>query len=127
LAIVLGQGRASRLYRNVRDEGLAHYVDASNYTPEDLGVFNVSLETTPDHVMPALRATADVLLAASATIQDAEIERAQTLTRTRLLRRLETVEGQANLLRSEEHTSELQSRENLVCRLLLEKKNMTLH
>src|SRR5690606_40557301 len=28
-------------------------------------------------------------------------------------------------LRSEEHTSELQSRENLVCRLLLEKKNNT--
>src|SRR5690606_42114187 len=27
-----------------------------------------------------------------------------------------------NQLRSEEHTSELQSRENLVCRLLLEKK-----
>src|SRR5690606_41944771 len=29
------------------------------------------------------------------------------------------------LLRSEEHTSELQSRENLVCRLLLEKKKKT--
>src|SRR5690606_40747651 len=28
-------------------------------------------------------------------------------------------------LRSEEHTSELQSRENLVCRLLLEKKKQT--
>src|SRR5690606_41360751 len=28
----------------------------------------------------------------------------------------------SGLLRSEEHTSELQSRENLVCRLLLEKK-----
>src|SRR5690606_14697869 len=28
-------------------------------------------------------------------------------------------------VRSEEHTSELQSRENLVCRLLLEKKNRT--
>src|SRR5690606_40784510 len=28
-----------------------------------------------------------------------------------------------NTSRSEEHTSELQSRENLVCRLLLEKKN----
>src|SRR5690606_40071523 len=27
--------------------------------------------------------------------------------------------------RSEEHTSELQSRENLVCRLLLDKKNMS--
>src|SRR5690606_41545353 len=29
-------------------------------------------------------------------------------------------------VRSEEHTSELQSRENLVCRLLLEKKNKRL-
>src|SRR5690606_41184692 len=29
----------------------------------------------------------------------------------------------AGRVRSEEHTSELQSRENLVCRLLLEKKN----
>src|SRR5436309_7308261 len=29
------------------------------------------------------------------------------------------------LHRSEEHTSELQSRENLVCRLLLEKKNIS--
>src|SRR5690606_40080641 len=35
----------------------------------------------------------------------------------------------APVLRSEEHTSELQSRENLVCRLLLEKKknNRQLH
>src|SRR5438477_12148223 len=32
----------------------------------------------------------------------------------------------ANLDRSEEHTSELQSHVNLVCRLLLEKKNRTL-
>src|SRR5947209_14168144 len=34
-----------------------------------------------------------------------------------------TLEGDALLLRSEEHTSELQSRQYLVCRLLLEKKN----
>src|SRR5690606_40817444 len=31
--------------------------------------------------------------------------------------------GEPCVVRSEEHTSELQSRENLVCRLLLEKKN----
>src|SRR6266511_4139488 len=31
---------------------------------------------------------------------------------------------QLKRVRSEEHTSELQSRENLVCRLLLEKKNI---
>src|SRR5688572_16967652 len=33
------------------------------------------------------------------------------------------VERQLRRLRSEEHTSELQSQSNLVCRLLLEKKN----
>src|SRR2546422_7804517 len=33
--------------------------------------------------------------------------------------------GDAAALRSEEHTSELQSRLHLVCRLLLEKKNYT--
>src|SRR5699024_12630762 len=32
----------------------------------------------------------------------------------------------SNLSRSEEHTSELQSRFDIVCRLLLEKKNLTL-
>src|SRR5690606_29458363 len=36
--------------------------------------------------------------------------------------RLVDVALAARVLRSEEHTSELQSRENLVCRLLLEKK-----
>src|SRR5436190_17885995 len=33
-------------------------------------------------------------------------------------------EGRAMALRSEEHTSELQSHSDLVCRLLLEKKNL---
>src|SRR2546430_6173272 len=35
------------------------------------------------------------------------------------------VEPDHRLLRSEEHTSELQSQSNLVCRLLLEKKKKT--
>src|SRR3712207_8468932 len=35
------------------------------------------------------------------------------------------VEARNRLVRSEEHTSELQSRQYLVCRLLLEKKNTT--
>src|SRR5690606_40582473 len=37
------------------------------------------------------------------------------------------VGGLGAATRSEEHTSELQSRENLVCRLLLEKKECQLH
>src|SRR5690606_39339973 len=44
------------------------------------------------------------------------------------LRYFQTTVGYGILLikRSEEHTSELQSRENLVCRLLLEKKKILL-
>src|SRR5690625_6265651 len=38
-----------------------------------------------------------------------------------------TVYKKGTLARSEEHTSELQSRGHLVCRLLLEKKNGTDH
>src|SRR3712207_7276372 len=47
--------------------------------------------------------------------------------RRRVLRRrslLRTGDHLLNVHRSEEHTSELQSRQYLVCRLLLEKKNL---
>src|SRR5690606_30826318 len=40
-----------------------------------------------------------------------------------VLERVRAVAQVDDAFRSEEHTSELQSRENLVCRLLLEKKN----
>src|SRR5690349_24182356 len=48
---------------------------------------------------------------------------ASALTATRLLPELR----RTRFLRSEEHTSELQSRRDLVCRLLLEKKKKTQH
>src|SRR2546430_9037753 len=38
-----------------------------------------------------------------------------------------TMDGVREIARSEEHTSELQSQSNLVCRLLLEKKKNKLH
>src|SRR2546430_13534222 len=40
---------------------------------------------------------------------------------------IEPLLGPITLCRSEEHTSELQSQSNLVCRLLLEKKNAASH
>src|SRR5690606_40204263 len=43
-------------------------------------------------------------------------------TANNVIARLQPEATGINALRSEEHTSELQSRENLVCRLLLEKK-----
>src|SRR2546430_9961884 len=39
----------------------------------------------------------------------------------------DTIVAHLSLKRSEEHTSELQSQSNLVCRLLLEKKNKIAH
>src|SRR5690606_24277138 len=43
------------------------------------------------------------------------------------VQRVPETESQGRVHRSEEHTSELQSRENLVCRLLLEKKKPLEH
>src|SRR2546430_12999661 len=45
--------------------------------------------------------------------------------RDRARRRLISAPADRGCPRSEEHTSELQSQSNLVCRLLLEKKNTT--
>src|SRR2546422_5218391 len=52
--------------------------------------------------------------------EDGMIPGGQRLSRSGL--RVEPHEVRAAVLRSEEHTSELQSRLHLVCRLLLEKK-----
>ena len=97
LAVVMGQGRASRLYRAIRDPGHAQSVEAHNYTPEDLGVFGISIETTTASAVAALRACAAELKQAG-DFSDAEIARARTVIQARLLRRMETVEGQANML-----------------------------
>src|SRR5258708_17707570 len=43
------------------------------------------------------------------------------------LRRTRSLHERLRILRSEEHTSELQSPDHLVCRLLLEKKKTLLH
>src|SRR2546427_2306867 len=53
----------------------------------------------------------------SGVVQQLSVKEGQSVQRGQLLLRL------ADDTRSEEHTSELQSQSNLVCRLLLEKKN----
>src|SRR5207248_4860852 len=59
-------------------------------------------------------------------LREAEPDRAPAQKRVHLLRELQ-VRGKLVAARSEEHTSELQSPYDLVCRLLLEKKkNMEL-
>ncbi len=99
LGVVLGQGRASRLYRRVRERGLASSVEAYNFTPADIGVFGIGLECKPPGTAAALRAVwTEVDGARETGVHVDELERVRTLLEARLLRRLETAEGQANLL-----------------------------
>lgn len=99
LAVVLGQGRASRLYRGVREAGLVHSIGASNYTPTEIGVFSVSAELDPEATAEAVVAVwAQIEALRRERVSAEELERARTILEARLLRNLETVEGQANLL-----------------------------
>src|SRR3712207_7303225 len=86
------------LFRSDRDAGLAAREDLLPAAPVHERV--AALE--PDHHVPALRA-----------LDEDPVD---------LVLRHGVVAGGLAHVRSEEHTSELQSRQYLVCRLLLEKK-----
>lgn len=99
LAVVLAAGRASRLYRAVRERKLASSIVAYNYTPRDIGVFVIHGETPPDRAAAALDAAWDQLRRIRTEgIGVLELARAQRITESRWLRRLEDMEGQANYL-----------------------------
>lgn len=99
LSAVLGSGRASRLYRAVRERRLASSVSAYNYTPTEIGVFVVHAETPPASTIDAARAIWDQLRAVrDGDIGELEIERAKRVYESHFVRRLEDMEGQANYL-----------------------------
>jgi len=99
LAAVLGSGRASRLYRAVRERRLASSISAYNYTPTEIGVFVVHAETPPDRTADAARAAWDQLRALrDGDVGELELERAKRLYESQWVRRLEDMEGQANFL-----------------------------
>ncbi len=99
LAMVLGGGRASRLYRAVREQKLATSVSVYDYTPTSLGVFVVHAETPPHRSLEAARTIWAQLRALLAEgVSEAEVVRAKRLYETRWVRRLEDMEGQANYL-----------------------------
>ncbi|MBV6522366.1 MAG: hypothetical protein MNPFHGCM_02514 [Gemmatimonadaceae bacterium] len=98
-AIVLGSGRASRLYRAVRERELGSSVSASNYTPTELGVFVVQAEGDPDRARAAAQAMwNEVLRLRDEPVAPEELDRARRVHESRWLRRLETMDGQASLL-----------------------------
>lgn len=94
---ILAAGRASRLYRAVRERQLASSITAYNYSPTELGVFVVHAETRPDHVVSAARAVWDqVRTLREEPIDSIEIERVRRIFEASWIRRLESMEGQAN-------------------------------
>jgi len=98
-ALVIGAGRASRLYRAVRERRLAASVSASDYTPTELGVFVVRAEGPPEHGHAAARAVWEQLRnIRESGVTDEELRRARRLTEARWIRQLESMEGQANYL-----------------------------
>ncbi len=98
-AAVLGSGRASRLYRAVRDRQLAGSVGAHNYSPAEVGVFVVSSEGSPATARNAARAMWNQVAALRAgAVSSDEIVRAKQLFMSRWARHLETTEGQAAYL-----------------------------
>jgi zinc protease len=99
LAAVLGSGRASRLYRAVRERRLVSSVSAYNYTPTEIGVFVVHAEAKPENTADGARAIWDQLRAVrDGDIGELELERARRIYESDWLRRLEDMEGQANYL-----------------------------
>ena len=96
---VLGAGRASRLYRAVRERMLAASVSAYNYTPTEVGVFVVHAEAEPDTTLGAARAIwSQIADLRERGVTAPELERARRLYDSRWVRRFETMEGQANYL-----------------------------
>jgi zinc protease len=95
----LGSGRASRLYRAVRERQLAASVSAYNYTPTDLGVFVIHADMPAASAVPAARAIWDqVRRLREDGVLPQEVARAQRVFESRWLRHLESMEGQANHL-----------------------------
>jgi zinc protease len=96
-ASLLSTGRASRLYRAVRERGLAMTASAYHYTPTQLGVFAIGVVGADATIDAACIAAWQQLRALREHgPDDAEIARVKHVLRTRRLRSLESMEGQAS-------------------------------
>jgi zinc protease len=99
LAAVLATGRASRLYRAVRERRLASSVEAYDFTPGELGVFVVHASVPPERAGDAARAVwHELRRVREGEITALEVERARRVIHARWLRSVETMDGKANHL-----------------------------
>jgi zinc protease len=119
LSVILSGGRASRLYRAVRDRKLASSIYAHDMTPGDIGVFLIQAEVPPAATADAARAVWDQLRSIREDgIEQLELERARRIVESSWLRRLETMEGQANHLATWEALGDWKLGEEMFARML---------
>jgi zinc protease len=118
-AMALGTGRASRLYRQVREKQLVTSVSAWNYTSDAVGVFTVHAEAPTATLREAARAIwREVRRVVTEGVTDRELHRARRILEARWLRRLESMEGQAQYLASWEADGGLEAGEAYYDRLM---------
>ncbi len=97
-AVAIGSGRASRLYKAVRDKQLASSVSAWNFTARDVGVFAVSCDGPSVTASVAAKSAWDEVIAVcNDKLAQREIVRAQRIMEARWLRRMESADGQATM------------------------------
>jgi zinc protease len=103
VAAILGAGRGSRLYRAIREPGLASSVSAWHYAPTELGLFSIDATCPAEQVTEVIeRVAGEVRGLVSHGPSDDELERARTLLLARWSRGMEEMDGRASALATAE-------------------------
>ena len=101
LATALGDGRSARLYRRVRETGLAHGASAWSYVPGHPGLFGIDVTSDPNQREKALHASFDVVAEVlHGGLDPRELAKAKKIILANQLHGLSTMRGQASDLGS---------------------------
>ncbi len=96
LATALGDGRSARMYRRVRETGLAHGASAWSYVPSQPGLFGLDLTTDPARREEALRVALEVVNeVCERGLEPHEIAKAKKVILSNQFHQLSTMRGQA--------------------------------
>jgi len=97
LAYLLGGERGSRLEKNLRDTGIVHAVSSWNYTPQQRGLFSVTMRLDPDRAAEAAAGVwKEFGQAASEPFPPEELEQAKRALLREYLSGRQTVGGEAS-------------------------------
>ncbi|MEJ2239607.1 MAG: pitrilysin family protein, partial [Gemmatimonadales bacterium] len=99
VASLLGSGRGSLLYRALRAPGHASSASAMHYTPTEVGVFDIALETEPEKVDVAVKRAIGIVaevIERGPELQN--VERARAMMTARWSRQFESMDGRAGAL-----------------------------